>query len=36
MKRIETVQAWFMKTKVKTYINIDQEYLSCENLSRWQ
>ncbi len=36
MKRIETVQAWFMKTKVKTYINIDQEYLSCGNLSRWQ
>ena len=36
MKRIETVQAWFMKTKVKTYINIDQEYLCCENLSRWQ
>lgn len=36
MKRIETVQTWFMKTKAKTYINIDEEYLSCENLSRWQ
>lgn len=36
MKRIETVQTWFMKTKVKTYINIDEEYQSCENLARWQ
>lgn len=36
LKRIETVQTWFMKTKSKTYINIDQEYLSCQNLERWQ
>lgn len=36
MKRLETVQEWFMKTKAKTYIKIDQEYVSCENLERWQ
>ncbi len=36
MKRIETVQNWFTKTKAKTYINIDEEYQSCENLARWQ
>jgi peptidyl-prolyl cis-trans isomerase SurA len=36
MKRLETVQNWFTKTKVKTYINIDEEYQSCENLARWQ
>jgi peptidyl-prolyl cis-trans isomerase SurA len=36
MKRLETVQNWFTKTKVKTYITIDEEYQSCENLARWQ
>jgi peptidyl-prolyl cis-trans isomerase SurA len=36
MKRLETVQQWFSKTKGKTYISIDEEYADCENLQRWK
>ena len=36
LKRVELVQAWFTKTREKTYVKIDESYLGCDNLSRWQ
>jgi len=36
LKRVELVQTWFTKTREKTYVKIDESYLSCDNLTRWQ
>lgn len=36
MKRLERMQEWFMKAKTRTFIKIDEEYASCENLLRWK
>src|SRR5690606_20916835 len=35
LKKMERVQDWFMKTKTKTYIKIEDEYQVCEDLKRW-
>ena len=36
LKRVELVQTWFTKTREKTYVKIDESYLGCDNLTRWQ